>query len=202
MKEIQGIWWPDTVGEKWIHTLKHVHSLDWALGRCAQYRTAIQAGGNMGLWPRKMAERFERVWTFEPDTASRECLVKNVPKNVTVKMEALGHYFGSCQVIHKSLGSHRVFEGNGVDVVPLDSFNFGDVDLLQLDIEGYEWHALMGAEWTIATGRPVIQLEMRNYSTKYGHSDADILALLARWNYVEASRQAGSDVVFLPKERA
>ena len=201
MKLIEGFYWPEDVGEKWQHALRHVLSLDWALEHCLQYRTAVQAGGNIGVWPAKMAERFQRVVTFEPDDDSRACLERNVPKHVDVHMEALGDYFGKCAVKHKSLGSHRVDVGIGVDVVPLDSFNFSDVDLLQLDIEGYEWHALMGAEWTVKHNRPVIQLELRDFAEKYGHSTADIRGILTRWNYVEVSRQPGSDFVFLPQER-
>jgi hypothetical protein len=68
MREIAGFFWPDDVAERWRHSLRHVEALDWTLKRCAGRRTAVQAGGNMGLWPRKMAEAgFRRVLTFEPD---------------------------------------------------------------------------------------------------------------------------------------
>jgi len=201
VKQIEGLWWPDDVGEKWQHSLRHVESLTWALEHCLHYRTAVQAGGNIGLWPRRLAERFQRVLTFEPDDDSRACLERNVPKNVEVHMEALGDYFGKCAIKHKSLGSHRVDVGLGVDLVPLDSFNLSDVDLIQFDIEGYEWHALMGAEWTVKANRPLIQLELRDFSEKYGHSVGDIRELLERWDYAQVSQQPGSDFVFLPKER-
>ena len=92
-------------------------------------------------------------------------------------------------------------EGGRVDVIPLDSFNLSDVDLIQLDVEGYEWHALMGAEWTVKHNRPVIQLELRDFTQKYGHSMLDVREILSRWNYVEVSQQPGSDFVFMPKER-
>ncbi len=201
MKEIAGIFWPDNVGEQWHHSVQHTHSLDWALAHCANYRTAIQAGGNIGLWPRKMAERFQRVLTFEPDNQYRACLTKNVPKNVEVRMEAVGDYFGKCAIKHRSLGSSRVVDGGSVDVVPIDSFNVSDVDLIQLDVEGYEWHALMGAEWTVKHNRPLIQLELRDFTQKYGHSVEDVREILTRWRYVEVSRQPGSDFVFMPQER-
>lgn len=200
MKEIAGIWWPDDVGEKWHHSLQHVHSLDFALAHCGNYRTAVQAGGNIGLWPLALSKRFQRVLTFEPDDESRACLERNVPKHVEVHMEALGDYFGKCAIRHKSLGSHRVVNGLSVDVVPLDSFNLSGVDLLQLDVEGYEWNALMGAEWTVKTNRPLIQVELRDFSEKYGHSTAAIRELLTAWRYREVSQQPGSDFVFMPEE--
>jgi len=201
VKQIEGFFWPDDVGDKWQHSVQHVRSLDWALEHCQRYRTAVQAGGNIGLWPAKMAERFRRVITFEPDDEFRICLEQNVPSHVEVHMEALGDYFGKCAIKHRGLGSSRVVDGGRVDVVPLDSFNLSDVDLIQLDIEGYEWHALMGAEWTVKHNRPVIQVELRDFVEKYGHSTAEIREVLTRWNYVQVSNQPGSDFVFLPQER-
>lgn len=201
MKQIEGIYWPDDVGESWLHALQHLRSLEWALEHCTQHRVAIQAGGNCGLWPRRMAEVFTRVITFEPDHISRECLLKNVPKHVEVRTEAVGDYFGACAIKHRGLGSHRVVEGGVVHVVPIDSFNLTEVDLLQLDVEGYEWHALKGAEWTIRTNRPVIQIELRDFTQKYGRSVSEVQSLLHDHQYVEVSRQPGSDVVYLPVER-
>lgn len=201
MKEIAGYFWPDDVGERWHHSIQHAKSLEWALAHCAQHRVAVQAGGNIGVWPRRLAELFQRVITFEPDDEYRSCLERNVPKHVEVHMEALGDYFGKCAIKHRGLGSSRVVDGLKVDVVPIDSFNLSDVDLIQLDVEGYEWHALMGAEWTVKHNRPLIQLELRDFTQKYGHSTQDVREILTRWEYVEVSQQPGSDFVFLPKER-
>ena len=89
MIAIEGLYWPDDVGTKWRHSLRHVRSLEWAIARCKRRRTAVQAGGNIGLWPRRLAHSFDRVITFEPDDISRECLACNVPSNVEVRAEAL-----------------------------------------------------------------------------------------------------------------
>lgn len=201
MKKIEGFWWPDYVGETWKHALRHVTSIEWALEHCWSYRTAVQAGGNIGLWPSRLATRFQRVLTFEPDAASRACLQVNVPLHVEIHREVLGDALGTCAIKHRGLGSHRVVDGQTCDVVPLDSFNLADVDLIQLDVEGYEWHALMGAEETVRASRPMIQVELRTFSEKYGHSSSVILDLLRSWTYVEVSRQSGPDVVFFPQER-
>ncbi len=45
-----------------------------------------------------------------------------------------------------------------VDVIPLDSLDLSP-DLLQLDVEGFEYEALLGATNTIKRCRPVIQIE-------------------------------------------
>ncbi len=196
MIQIHGLWWPDDVGTKWQHSLQHLRSIEFAIGRRPQRRTAVQAGGNIGLWPRRLAEAFARVITFEPEPISRSCLLRNVPASVEVRGEALGDAIGTCSIGRKSLGSHRVQPGTTVPVTTVDALQLQDVDLLQLDIEGYEWHALAGARDTLARCRPLVQVELRNFTDQFGHSDADVRELLAALGYREISRQLGSDVVF------
>lgn len=197
MKQIQGIWWPDDVGEKWQHSFDHLASLEIGLKLCTTRRTAVQAGGNIGLWPRRMAEVFQRVVTFEPDLASLECLMRNVPASVRVSASALGAADGWCDIKHKSLGSHRVVEGAGqIPVTTIDSLNLFDVDYLQLDIEGYELHALQGAVRTIERSHPLIHLELRGFTEHFGKTDAQVRELLEQLNYREVRSAPGSDFIF------
>lgn len=194
--QIQGLYWPDSVGEDYRHALAHVHGVEWAIEHCPTRRTAVQAGGNIGLWPRRLAEVFDRVITFEPDEASRACLARNVPESVTVCPEALGDVAGACGIKHRGLGSHRVVNGNDVRVTTIDSLNLETLDYLQLDVEGYEWHALAGAVSTIRRCRPVIQVELRDFTEKYGQTDAAVRELLQGLGYTQVSAQSGSDYVF------
>jgi FkbM family methyltransferase len=194
--QINGLFFPDDVGESWKHALEHVKGVEWAIANCPQRRVALQAGGNVGLWPRRLARRFARVITFEPDPVSRECLKANVPASVEVHDEALGSAFGRCSVKHRGLGSHRVVEGDTVQVITIDSLGLEALDYLQLDIEGYEHHALQGAVETLKRCRPIVQVELRGFATKYGTTTEDTVQLLAWLGYREVSKQPGSDVVF------
>jgi FkbM family methyltransferase len=197
MKQIHGLFWPDeTRDSQWRHSLKHVRSVEWAIAHCAKRRTAVQAGGNMGLWPRRLAESFARVITFEPDAISRACLMRNVPSSVEVRAEALGRVPGWCAMAHSSLGSHHVEDGRAVEVTTIDLLGLADLDFLQLDIEGYEWHALAGAVVTIQACRPLIQIELRDFGDRYGKRDEDVRILLDSLGYREVSQQPGNDVVF------
>ncbi len=202
MIQIEGIWYPDGVGETWRHAVAHLQSAEWAIAHCRQRRTAVQAGGNVGLWPRRLAADFDRVITFEPDAVSRECLERNVPSDVEVRPEALGDSVGVCGLKHRGLGSHRVVDGDAVTVTTVDALALNDVDYLQLDVEGYEWHALMGATETIARCKPLVQLELRGFVDKYGHTDGEVTAHLAGLGYRQVSRQPGSDFVFAPRAAA
>jgi FkbM family methyltransferase len=196
MIEMHGLFWPDDVGTKWKHSFKHVKSLEWAMAHCPRHRTAVQAGGNIGLWPRRLAERFQRVITFEPDAESRACLAANVPASVEVRPEALGAKMSQCGITHLSLGSHHVVHGDAIPMISIDSLGLTDVDFLQLDIEGYEWHALSGAMQTLRACRPLVQVELRDFTARYGKTDDDVRFLLGSVGYREVSQQPGNDVVF------
>jgi FkbM family methyltransferase len=199
MKEIEGLFWPDDVGERWRHSLLHVGSLEWAIARChrlGRRRTVVQAGGNMGLWPRRLSAAFARVITFEPDAPSLECLRRNVPCTVDVQAAALGDRPGRCAIRHKDLGSHQVVPGDAVPVVTVDSLALADLDLLQLDLEGYEWHALRGAVETLARCHPLVQVEIRRFTERYGQPALAVRQLLADLDYHLVSRQPGKDFVF------
>jgi FkbM family methyltransferase len=202
MIQIHGYWWPDDVGSKWEHSLRHVQSLEWAIAACPERRVAIQAGGNIGLWPKRLAESFEQVLTFEPEPISRACLERNVYKNVLVSAAALGDRLGYCSIDRKSLGSHKVKDGEDVEVVTIDSLDLEYLDLLQLDVEGYEWHALMGGLETIDRCQPVIQVELRGFTDHYGHTDRQVRELLASLGYKLATQRPGSDFVFTPIRRS
>jgi FkbM family methyltransferase len=191
-----GLWFPADVGTKWKHTLRHVGSLEWALANCTKHRTAVQAGGNIGAWPKRMAEVFDRVYTFEPEPISLACLEKNVPANVIVSGAALGESDGFCAIDRQSLGSHRVIDGHDIPMTRIDALHLTDVDLIQLDVEGYEWHALAGAIDTIRRCTPLIQVELRNFTEAYGLNDAAVRDLLQSLGYQCVSEQPGNDFVF------
>ena len=167
MIQHRGLYWPDDVGTKYEHALRHAYSLEASLVACKEHRTAVQAGGNIGLWPKRMASTFRRVLTFEPEPLSRACLRKNVPDNVEVFGMALGAETGTCGILRQSLGSHQVIEGDEIVVTTVDAGGLDDLDLLQLDVEGYEWHALMGAQQTVQRCHPVIHIELRGFTEKY-----------------------------------
>lgn len=194
---MHGYFWPPDIGDRWEHALAHVASVEVGLSFCRSKRTAIQAGGNVGLWPARLAQVFTRVLTFEPDAVTRACLERNVPEHVVVSPAALGMGPGRCGWKHKDLGSHRVVEqGDTVPLVAIDSLDLRDLDFLQLDVEGYEGHALQGGLETIDRCHPVIQVELRGQSERYGQSDQAVRAFLSGLGYRQVATAPGSDFIF------
>jgi len=145
---------------------------DWNTSHFAKYVEPIEtkgvvvtAGGNMGLHTRVYSELFERVYVFEPDYINFHALVRNnFAKNVYFFKAAVGKEsgFGVLQSAGTdNMGMHTVgVELNGhLPIMTIDQLNLQRCDLIQLDIEGGESAALLGAEETIKRHGPVVVTE-------------------------------------------
>jgi FkbM family methyltransferase len=201
-----------------------VEHLDLVMPFLKSRRCSIQAGGNMGLYPRMLVERygFEHVVTFEPDATNLRCLSANtepVADKVTVLGVGLGAGAGkvpwSRASEHKP-GWHKIAP-NGcrpkhvsgeIELVAIDNVclpaDHEDVDFLSLDIEGYELEALKGAEQTIARCRPVVLFEdmgrsrfegFRKRSTvAYGNPPGAVQRWLAERGYAKVAEVKNDEV--------
>ena len=180
--------------------LAEVSDLGASLDLCQQFRTAIQAGGNVGVYPMALAQKFERVYTVEPDAANYEALAINTASQprVVIRRAAFGQEHGEAaidQIYPDNIGAHQIKEGNEFDVLPIDSLGVTDCDLLQLDVEGSEHQAILGAIATIEASWPVITLELKGHGERYGYTDDDTINLLADMGYKIADR-VNRDVIF------
>lgn len=182
--------------------LREVEDVDVILPYCARLRTVVQAGGNIGIWPIKFSASFQRVITFEPDPANFTALSVNISEhpNIIAHNFALGSEEGTCGIEKNpmNIGAHAVdLSGRGVPVSTVDSLNLSDCDLIQLDIEGFEHQAVLGAKQTIERCRPIVILEMKGLSNKFGFNSSDTTDLLISWGYRIAAR-VKNDVIFTP----
>lgn len=207
-----GWWMPttDRVGFKYISA--QASDINTILDYCPDRRLCVQAGGNIGIWPAKLSEVFEQVITAEPDEANFNALTKNLEgiTNITKYNSAFGEAFGSGSIkVNQAgnMGALSVRSGDNFHIIPIDSLNLTDCDLIQLDVEGYELFALAGAINTIKTYKPTICVELNGLSETYGHKDDDVVGFLRGLGYVKA-RNIHRDVVFMhhtktfgPKER-
>ena len=180
--------------------LAEVLDLGASLDLCRQFRTAIQAGGNLGVYPVALAQKFQRVYTVEPDAANFEALAINTVNQprVVSRRAAFGQDHSKAaidQIYPDNAGAHQIKEGAEFDVLPIDSLGVTDCDLLQLDVEGYEHLAILGALETIKASWPVITLELKGLGERYRYTDEDTINLLAGLGYRIADR-VNRDVIF------
>ncbi len=73
-----------------------------------------------------------------------------------------------------------------------------EVAAVKLDIEGYEYFALKGADRLLsASGCPVWIVEMLGHGAKYGHPDDEIVRFLAERGFFPAAYESGKELRFL-----
>lgn len=183
-----------------------IDHLETALKHCTSFRTAVDGGAHVGTWSAAMAKRFARVLAFEPAADTFACLSANLfeVKNVDLYQVALGPQRGCGSIVDDparpgNTGSrHLNVERPGeTEIMALDELGLTDLDFLKLDVEGYELHALRGAEQTLKAYRPVVLIECKKFRpARYG-VDAEAAALFLRTaGYREVAR-VRNDRVFV-----
>ena len=124
---------------------------------------AVDVGANIGYYTLLLARGVGprgRVYAFEPEPQNFSLLEKNVRSNgyanVQLERKAASDTTGSLQlfVSRENQGDHRVYasptESRGsvhIRAVRLDDYfrdEFPEIDLLKMDIQGAEGHALLG----------------------------------------------------------
>jgi len=165
-------------------------------------RSAVQAGGHIGLFPRELSKMFGAVYTFEPHSENFACLVRNANADNVFPMRAfVGDIRGSKELqLGKSTGGHAV--GKGAGLIPtfrIDDLALDDCDLLLLDLEGYEFYALIGAMLTIAISKPLIICEENKKAHNQGISPGSIALLLRSRGYREPTR-INENLIFRHKD--
>jgi FkbM family methyltransferase len=143
-----------------------IEHLDAALGFCREWRVALDVGAHYGSWTRHMARRFVRVVAFEPIAETFACLRLNTAglPNVEARRAAVGSEPGLVSVGQGKMYSHPGMEtitamGGEVELVTIDSLSLDALDLLKIDVEGYELFVLQGAQDTLRRCRPVVVFE-------------------------------------------
>lgn len=151
---------------------------DWETSHKEKYQkylknknVVVTAGANQGLYARLYSKIFKNVYAFEPDALNFHCLCLNTPMENVFKFNcglgATPEFLTLIKPDMTNTGMHQFVQHSGnVPVLALDSFNFPELDLLQLDVEGFEYNVILGAAKTIKRCKPVIVLERaRNGNT-------------------------------------
>jgi FkbM family methyltransferase len=176
-------------------------------------RLCVDIGANVGQTTIAFSPYFREVKSFEPNPIVYECLEKNIKeynlKNVRTYNVGIGHEEGSLDFKYVSessgksrfIGQHETNEDTTIKSLPiktLDSFNFLEVDLIKMDIEGHEAHALLGAKDTILYNKPTVVLEI---AKAHFSQQERIPIIMKNMGYVGLFKRR-SDYYYVPVERA
>ncbi len=171
---------PEALDEWRTRTLPTLDYLDAIL---MKRRTAIDVGAAEGMVTRWLAERFDLVHAFEPVPDSFALLNKKdwtgkaaghvVCHNVAVGdrsemrvMDGIGH---SAHITDQTTGT-------SVQMVTLDACDIPNVDLIKIDVEGFETRVILGARRLIANFKPLIMFERKHlFGTRYEDERPDVL---------------------------
>ena len=194
MKLIDGLYWPDSdIDCRKASGL--VVDIDKVLPFVRKFDFCLQAGGNIGIWPKRLARSFRTVMTFEPHPENFECLEMNcVEKNIICHQNALSDrreqvFVRPPNKEHEhNCGAHQIFPDGDIDTIRIDDLDLSDCDLIYLDIEGYELKALHGAVDTIQMHHPIIVFEDKELPFMYGKKVGDVEKWLRTFGYSVVDR--------------
>jgi FkbM family methyltransferase len=193
-KEDTGLW--DGPKDDWKKVKPFI------LENCSGFHTVVQAGGGCGMYPRLLAQMFEKVYTFEPDAYNFYCLANNCKEKKIYK------YNAALSDRHRTItlaapdvtnrgtgtinpGSHEMINSGPTPALMIDDFEYEKLDFIYLDIEGYESYALKGAKNSINKHTPLIACE----SVHNGG-----MSILENWGYIAIER-VGFDTFFVHESK-
>ena len=163
------------------------HDWLWPWVQNQTLRTAIDCGGCRGDWTMFWYDKVKQIEVFEPNPSMIDELKYNVKNmdNVNVHEHALGDRPGMetmDYVKDDHVGTYAITEQKGdIEIRILDSYHFTDVDIMKIDVEGYEVPLLLGAKETILSNRPWIQIEANETGKRYGRQKIHIFETLTNF---------------------
>ena len=164
----------------------------------------IDVGANIGetlLNFAKLTQSDGEVHGFEPDALNyRRCsenLQLNNFNNIVLNNlglgEKAGEYFIKTNTPSNRGGnkiSAQYIENNTelINIIPLDQYvsdkKLNKIDLVKIDVEGYELHVLKGSELLIKKFKPVFFIELDDSNLKeQGNSAKELITYLTQFNY-------------------
>jgi FkbM family methyltransferase len=157
-----------------------------SIARCLRTgKVFYDLGSNVGFYSLLAAAAGCRVFAFEPSPRNlaflRRHIVLNGIQNVEIIETAVSDFVGTAPFgdgLTPNDGSLLKAGGLEVRVVALDQMHLPSPDIIKIDIEGSEYHALAGAKVTIHSSRPTIFLATHSLEVH-----RQCCGLLRSWNY-------------------
>lgn len=131
-------------------------------------RTFVDVGANVGIWSVPFSKIFKTVVAYEPAKHNFECLASNCFSDVTIKNYALANFNGTADFHQgeKNCGDSKISRIGRNDytiiVKKLDDENLSNVDLIKIDVQGWELEVLEGAEQLLKKDRPWVLFEIND----------------------------------------
>lgn len=196
-------------------------SRDIALKYVTQKRTVIDIGAHVGISVIHWAEHFNDVYAFEPMKEHYQCLIENTKEFLNVKcfnfaVSDSSSISEAAYRTNKNSGTFQLLDKNykqpskkspreiyTVETKKLDDFIYKDVDLIKIDVEGWELEVLLGAEKTILEHLPVLIVEFTGGASKKSLHTYDVneyYNFINRIGYVPVG-EYDDDIIYVKEQK-
>lgn len=192
-EKINGFWVPsnDVHAEQWRQGQPFTQNkcvrefLEWCRSRDIKFHTVLDIGAWCGTWSAEFAPYCKKIYAIEPDKTHFECLIKNLSSfdNIELIDYAMGDTETKVSLTDDDFTqARRIISSGNILMKTVDSFNFKDVDLIKIDVEGFEMNVLRGAKDTLKNCK-FLMIELNNNSKKYDSSNVEIEKYLEQHGY-------------------
>ena len=162
----------------------------------------FDVGANMGFYTVWMSKFIGdgKIHSFEPDSKNYERLQKNISLNnlaVFANKKAASNTDGIVGFTSGLDGENHIVDGGSKNAVmiksqKIDTYvkdkNIGAIAYMKIDVEGFEYAVLKGAEtMLLKKGIDIIQFEINQTITNSGKSINDLLQLIHYYEYTLCS---------------
>jgi FkbM family methyltransferase len=182
IEKINGFWVPSndihleewTAGKPFTQNKCLLKFLEYCDTQNKKFNLVLDIGAWCGTWAKAMEPYAKKVIAFEPDKIHFECLMKNATINCAARREAVGSEEKYISLTEDNFTqAKRVDKLGDTRMVTIDSLDYKDVDLIKIDVEGYEMEVLKGAQKTLQNTQ-YLMIELNNNTKKYGSSNAEV----------------------------
>jgi len=182
IEKVNGFWVPsnDIHIEQWKSGQPFTQNkcllkfLDYCESQHKKFRTVVDIGAWCGTWAKAMEPYAKKIIAFEPDATHFECLQRNCTINCTPRMEAVGAEIKEVSLTEDDFTqAKRIDKEGNIKMTTLDHLDYQDIDLIKIDVEGYEMEVLKGAVKTLASVQ-YLMIELNNATKKYGSNNIEI----------------------------
>ena len=184
IEKINGFWVPsnDIHVEQWRQGQPFTQNkclkefLEWCRSRDKKFNTVLDIGAWCGTWSAEFAPYCKKIYAIEPDQTHFECLLKNLSSfdNIELLDYAVGDTETRVALTDDDFTqARRIYSIGNILMKTVDSFKFEDVDLIKIDVEGFEMNVLRGAKDTLKDCN-FLMIELNNNSKKYDSSNNEI----------------------------
>ena len=182
IEKVNGFWVPsnDVHIEQWKSGLPFTQNkclnkfIKYCESQTKKMKTVIDVGAWCGTWAKAIEPFAKKVIAFEPDKTHFECLQRNCTVNCTPRMEAVGAQLQEVSLTEDNFTqAKRVDEKGNIRMITLDHMEYENVDMIKIDVEGYEMEVLKGATKTLESVK-YLMIELNNNTKKYGSNNIEV----------------------------